>query len=120
MSEKISSGDFEYGSDNVFKDLETPVDDIGKLFLAIEICKILKKRNLSQIQAAKTLGVDQSKVSLILTGKLHYFSYERLFKFLNKLGQDIIIKVRPNLYFELQGTLEVISSEDESTKEKHE
>jgi hypothetical protein len=43
--------------------------------------------------AAELLGIDQPKISALHKGKLSGFSLERLFKFLNILGQDIIIKV---------------------------
>jgi predicted XRE-type DNA-binding protein len=50
---------------------------------------------LTETSAAKRLGVDQPKVSALLRGKLQDFSTERLMRFLNALGQDIEIVVRP-------------------------
>jgi hypothetical protein len=41
------------------------------------------------------LGIDQPKVSALHKGKLAGFSLERLFRFLNILGQDITIKITP-------------------------
>ena len=47
------------------------------------------------MEAAKLLQVDQPKISALNKGKLAGFSLERLFNFLNILGQNIIIKITP-------------------------
>ena len=50
----------------------------------------------AQMRAARALlGIDQPKVSALVRGKLDRFSTERLFRFLNALGQDVEIMVRP-------------------------
>lgn len=43
------------------------------------------------------LDIDQPKVSALSKGKLAGFSLERLFRFLNILGQDIMIRVMPKI-----------------------
>ena len=50
-------------------------------------------RALTQAKAAKLLGIDQPKVSMLLRGRLTCFSIERLLHFLMLLGQDIKITV---------------------------
>lgn len=43
------------------------------------------------------IGIDQAKISLLMTGKLAGFSLERLFRFLNDLGQDVAINIKPKV-----------------------
>ena len=89
--------DVEASSGNVFADLELPDADaaLAKAELARRSCAILVARKLTQAQAAAILGIDQPKVSALIRGKLDGFSTERLFRFLNALGQDVEIVVRP-------------------------
>jgi predicted XRE-type DNA-binding protein len=91
------TADVEPSSGNVFADLEIP--DAGaaqaKAELAGRICALLAARKLTQAKAAALLGVDQPKVSALMRGKLAGFSADRLIRFLNVLGQDVAILVRP-------------------------
>ncbi len=82
-------------SGNVFADLGVshPREALAKAELAHQICKIIKKRKLTQTRAAEILGIDQAKVSALARGRLRGFSTDRLFRLLNALGQDIEIKV---------------------------
>lgn len=86
-----------HGSDNVFADLGLPdaQDMIVKAELARQILGIIKSRKLTQEKAAELLGVDQPKVSALTRGKLSGFSLERLFHFLNALGRDVQITIKP-------------------------
>ncbi|HVN63603.1 MAG TPA: helix-turn-helix transcriptional regulator [Candidatus Binataceae bacterium] len=87
------------GSTNVFADLGYP--DAGerqtKLRLAYAINRVVGRRRLSQAAAARTLGINQPKVSALSRYKLEGFSVERLMRFLTALGLDIeiLIKKRP-------------------------
>ena len=96
VSKRVST-DFELGTDNIFADLglPNPEEALVKARLAIEIFHIIKQKKLTQVKAADLLGVDQAKVSALMTGKLSGFSIERLFRFLNDLGQDVNIKIKP-------------------------
>ena len=87
----------ETSSGNVFADLEVPDADeaLAKAELARRICAILSERKLTQARAAAVLGIDQPKVSALIRGKLEGFSTTRLFRFLNALGQDVEIVIRP-------------------------
>lgn len=86
----------EASSGNVFADLEVPEADaaLAKAELARRVGAILSARKLTQAQAASVLGIDQPKVSALIRGKLDGFSTDRLFRFLNALGQDVEIVVR--------------------------
>ena len=86
------------GSGNVFEDLERSdaTEALAKAKLAYRIGQIIDSAGLTQMQAARRLGIDQPKVSALLHGRLAGFSIERLFRFLNDLGQDVEIRIRPS------------------------
>ena len=88
---------WEVSSGNVFADLgiENPEEELTKAKLVWEIEQIIKKKKLTQVEAAKIMGINQPKVSALIRRKLDGFSVERLIHFLNTLGQDIDIVVRP-------------------------
>ena len=100
---------FEYGSENIFTDLNlpNPEEALAKAELARQIHCIIKEKKLTQKQAALVLGIDQPKVSALISGKLSRFSLEKLFKFLNELGQDITINVKPKFRSRKKGSLKV-------------
>src|SRR3954451_16442624 len=85
------------GSGNVFADLGLPDADerLVKAELAHEICSLIKSAKLTQVQAARRLGVDQPKVSALMRGRLKDFSIERLIRFATRLGRDVHIHIRP-------------------------
>ena len=87
----------EVSSGNVFADLglPNPEEMLVKAELASKIGEIIEIRNLTQMDAAEILGIDQPKVSGLIRGRLAGFSTERLFRFLNALGSDVEISVKP-------------------------
>ena len=97
---KLDGIEYEISSGNVFADLDlaNPEEALAKAQLAWEIAKIIKKRKLTQKRVATILKIAQPKVSLLLRGYLKSFSMERLFRFLNDLGQDIYIKITPSTH----------------------
>lgn len=90
--------DYVVSSGNVFADLGLPNPEelLAKAELANKISVIIQERKLTQAKAAKLLGIDQPKVSMLLRGHLTGFSIERLMRFLLLLGQDIKITVQPS------------------------
>ncbi len=82
---------------NIFADLglPNPEERLAKAELARQINNLIEKKRLNQTAAAKLLEIDQPKVSALSKGKLAGFSLERLFKFLNILDQEIVIKIVP-------------------------
>ena len=70
--------DYIKSSGNVFADLELPdaEERLAKAELAKQIEHIIKKKRLTQEQAAKILGINQPKVSALLRGKLAGFSVD--------------------------------------------
>ena len=84
------------GSGNVFADLGYP--DAGerqtKLRLAHALNQVIARRRLTQAAAAELLGVNQPKVSALMSYKLEGFSVERLMTFLTALDRDVEIVIR--------------------------
>jgi|SRR5882724_5418180 len=86
-------------SGNVFADagLKDTDELLAKAELAHSVISIIKSRGMNQTEAGKALGIDQPKISALMRGQISGFSTERLFRFLNGLGQDveIVIKNKP-------------------------
>ena len=96
-------------SGNVFADLGLPNagEELAKVDLAFEISQIIEERGLTQVEAADIMGVDQPKVSALVRYRLDGFSMERLYRFLNALGRDIEIIVKPKPKNRKHATLSV-------------
>jgi predicted XRE-type DNA-binding protein len=94
---KDKSDTIEPSSGNVFADLALaqPEELLAKAELVHRICEVIAERKLTQTKAAAVLGVDQPKISALMRGKLDGFSIDRLFRFLNALGRDVDIIIRP-------------------------
>jgi predicted XRE-type DNA-binding protein len=94
----------ERGSGNVYADLgyEDADEMLAKARLVTAIGKTLKARGLNQSAAAKIMGIDQPKVSQLLSGQFRGFSSDRLMQFLTLLGQDVIISIVPHTPEEIQ------------------
>jgi predicted XRE-type DNA-binding protein len=88
----------EAGSSNVFKDIGVPhaEEHFVKAQLVFKIDTILKKRGLTQAEAADLFGVRQPDVSKMLRGDFRQFSVERLLRFLVALDHDVEIVVKPH------------------------
>lgn len=98
-------------SGNIFQDIGFPNADemLMKAELVRQISELIDQRGLTQIEAAKLLGIDQPKVSALIRGKLSGFSIERLLRFLNLLGCDIEIVVKKKQKLPNQTGIHVIS-----------
>ena len=84
-------------NDNIFAALELPDADewLAKAELARAVALVIRERRLTQTAAARMLGVVQSDISNLYRGRLAGYSLERLYRFLNALGQDVRIVVQP-------------------------
>jgi len=87
---------YEVG-DNIFSDLGRPnADDLlAKAELSRAIRQLIAEAGLTQAATAVVLGITQPDVSNLHRGRLRGFSMERLYLFLNALGQDVRIVVQP-------------------------
>lgn len=86
------------GSGNVFADLNLANPDA--LQIKAELTRQLYNRitalGLSQVQAAKQLGLKQPDVSKLMHGRYTGFSVDRLLALLTALDLDVDIVLRPH------------------------
>ena len=84
---------------NVFADLgfENPEEELIKAKLVRELRGILKRRKLTQTQAAAKLELKQPDVSALVTGRVGKFSIERLVRCLDRLDYkvDLVVRHKP-------------------------
>ena len=82
-------------SGNVYADIGLPnaVEHSIKADLVIAIAARIKSKGLTQAKAASLLGLAQPDVSKLLRGHFTGHSFERLFGYLNVLGEKVRIKV---------------------------
>ncbi len=97
------------GSGNVFADLGFPdAEDLRlKAELTRQIGKRIKAMGLTQVQAAKRLGLEQPDVSRLVNGRPSGFSAERLLLILNSLEVDVEIVLRPQRKNHQRGAIRV-------------
>ena len=95
-------------SGNVFADLglPNPEQELLKAHLTLQIYRIVKERGLTQARAGEILGIKQPHVSALMRNRAGNFSVGRLMEFLNRLGQDVQITVKPTR--KAQGGMSVI------------
>src|SRR6266576_5721110 len=69
-------------SGNIFLDMGRSREESANLKtrseLMIELSELIRKRKLTQAQAAKLCGVSQPRVSDLMTGKIGFFSIDLL------------------------------------------
>ena len=89
--------EIEKGSTNVYADLGRADADamLVKAQLASKIADIMKRRHLTQVEAAGLFGMPQPKVSAMLNGRFRGISEERLMRCLLALGENVQIVVKP-------------------------
>ncbi len=82
---------------NIFADLGLPNPELAlaKANLILQIRDLIADRKLSHGNASKILKVDPIRSTALLRGQTTGFSLDRLFKFLNILGQQVEIRVAP-------------------------
>jgi predicted XRE-type DNA-binding protein len=101
----------EKNTSNVFADLGLPhpEQELIKAKLTLQIYRLVKKRDLTQAEAGKVLGIKQPHVSLLMRNRSGSFSVERLMDFLTALGQDVEISVRPAPKNNAHGEVSVVA-----------
>ena len=85
-------------SGNVFADLGLPdsEDRLLKAGIVSELQRLIKERELTQVKAAKLVGISQPDLSHLLRGDFDDYSAERLMKMLTAFEQDIEIIMKPH------------------------
>ena len=98
------------GSRNVYADLGYPNADemLVKARLVSEIAEIIQERGLTQVEAAKLLGLTQPKISALLRGQFRGFSERRLIDCLTSLGRDVQIVIKEAPQHRSGGKLTVV------------
>ena len=86
----------ENGSTNVYADLgfENADEMLVKAQLATKIGEIIRRRKLTQIQAAELLGIPQPKLSNMLRGQFRGISETKMIECLTRLGRNVEIVVK--------------------------
>ncbi len=102
--------DIEAGSINVYADLGLPdAEEMWiKAQLATKIGDIIKRRKLTQVQAAELLGITQPKLSGLLRGQFRGISETKMLECLTRLGRDIQIVVKSAPRSRTEGHVSVV------------
>ena len=100
------------GTGDVFTDLDIRSPDLALATaeLVQRIRDIITERKLTQARAAALLGLDEPKVSALVRGRVEGYSLDRLFRFLNALGQEIAISLRASNFHKTTSQRPRISS----------
>lgn len=86
------------GSGNVFADLGFLPEEAANLQarsdLMIQLRKRLEALQVTQLRAARLLGVSQPRVSDLMRGRIDRFSVDMLIKLLGKAGVEVRLTIR--------------------------
>jgi len=92
MKEKITRS-----SGNVFADLGFPPEEAAILAMRADLMAqlrlVVEKRNWTQVEAAKVLGISQSRVSDLMRGKWDKFSLDMLVTLATRAGLHCELKL---------------------------
>lgn len=82
---------------NVLADLGLPEPEEirGKAELGRQIGTLIRQSPRTQSQVAEVLGIDQPRVSALVSRRLQGCSMDRLVRFLMLLGHDVDIRIGP-------------------------
>ncbi len=100
----------ERGTTNVYADLgmANAEEMLVKAQLATKIGDIIKRRKLTQIQAAELLGITQPKLSGLLRGQFRGISESKMLECLTRLGRDVEIVVKSAPRSRTEGHVSVV------------
>ena len=84
-------------------------DMLVKAKLAIKIGDIIKRQQLTQVEAADLIGMPQPKLSGLLRGRFRGISEAKMLNCLLRLGRDVKIVVGPAKRRSGTGHIEVLS-----------
>jgi len=100
----------ESGSTNVYADLgmSDAEEMLVKAQLATKIGEIIKRRKLTQVQAAQLLGITQPKLSGLLRGQFRGVSETKMLECLTRLGRDVEIVIKSAPRSRTEGHVSVV------------
>jgi phage-related protein/predicted XRE-type DNA-binding protein len=98
------------GTGNVYADLGYADADemLVKAQLVSRISEIIQRRGLTQVEAAKLLGLTQPMVSAMLRGQFRGFSERKLIDCLTYLGRDVEIVIKESPQRRASGKITVV------------
>jgi len=89
--------EFRVGSGNIFRDLgfgEAEAEEaLAKSELISAISGTIKRRRLTQVEAARLCDTDQPTLSKVLRGRMESVTIDRLAGWLKALGRTVEIRV---------------------------
>lgn len=107
---KANSTKFEVARGSVYASLG--YKDAGEMLikaqLVSKIAEIIERKELTQTQAARLLGLTQPKLSRLLRGGFRGVSERRLIDCLTRLGRDVQIVVKQPARSKVSGKLSVV------------
>lgn len=100
----------EHGGTNVYADLGMidAAEMLVKAQLATKIGEIIKRRKLTQVQAAELLGIPQPKLSNMLRGQFRGISETKMIECLTRLGRNVEIVVKAGPRSHTAGRVSVV------------
>ncbi len=105
---------YEKRSGNVFADIgystAEAADLTAKTVLILTMKDAIGQRKLTQLEAARLCGTDQPTLSKVLRGRMESVTIDRLVSWLNALGQDVAIMVKPALEPRARGEFRVVEA----------
>ena len=85
-------------SGNIFADLGATPDEAKNLLLRaqlmIEVELYVEREGLTQVVAAKRLGITQSRLSELKNGRIDLFTIDKLVTMLERAGVEVSLKVK--------------------------
>jgi predicted XRE-type DNA-binding protein len=98
--------EFELSSGNVFSDIG--FDNAEEMLLKSELVRQINKIiNGSPLQSKELLDLDEKILTNLSRGKLTELTIESLFRYLNILGRDLEVVLKPQSTSNSQGKLKV-------------
>ena len=109
MTVNRSDIEFEPSSGNVFADIgfANAKEMLLKSELVRQINKTIKERELTSIQTRDLLNLDEEMLANLSKGSLTELTLGNLFRYLNILGRDLEVVLKPRSTSSSQGKLEV-------------
>jgi predicted XRE-type DNA-binding protein len=84
---------------NIFADLGFDSKEAENLLVRAQLIsqlrELVRRRKLTQVQAAKLFRVTQPRVSDLIRGKIHLFSTDTLIEMLSHAGLQVEVRVKP-------------------------
>lgn len=88
----------ERGCGNVFADIGFSPEEAHNLLLRSDLMtrveRFVKRTGMTQMQAARALGITQPRLNALLKGKIDQFSLDALVNMLARVGMRVELRVK--------------------------